>query len=77
MVGTRDATGTVSSRTARWVIAGLLVLGGVVFVLQNREPVTLRLIAVDVSAPLWIAFVATMLLGAVIGWLVFGRDRRV
>jgi uncharacterized integral membrane protein len=58
------------------ILAAVLGLLALAFILQNRDEVTLSLVGIDVSAPLWVAFLATLVVGAAIGWLLAGPVRR-
>lgn len=62
---------TLSSRTV--LIAVLAVLAAV-FVVQNRQETEIRVIVPELTMPLWLALLATLLIGWVIGYL--GRRRR-
>ena len=61
--------------TPRRIGAIALAVVAVVFFLQNRDPVSLQVFFIDISAPLWLAFLATLALGGLIGWLLCGRRR--
>ncbi len=62
---------TVSSRT---VLVAVLAVLAVVFVVQNRQETEIRAIVPELTMPLWLALLATLLIGWVIGYL--GRRRR-
>lgn len=62
--------------TPQRIVALLLAVLVVAFIVQNRATVTLSLLTIQVSAPLWMAFLATAVLGALIGWLLTGRAAR-
>lgn len=64
-------TGKADRRLVVGVIA-LLFAG--VFVAQNREEVQLTLFFVDVTMPLWIGLLVTVVISAVAGFLL-GRGR--
>jgi lipopolysaccharide assembly protein A len=57
----------------RWMGALILAAVALLFVVQNRDPVSLHLFFIEVSAPLWVAFLATIAVGGAIGWLLAGR----
>ncbi|MGY1665836.1 LapA family protein [Geodermatophilus sp. SYSU D00696] len=56
------------------VVALVPAVVAVVFIVQNRERVTVDLFTVDVSAPVWLILTIMVLLGAAVGWLL--RSRR-
>lgn len=62
--------------TPRQVVAIVLAVLALVVVLQNREDVTLTLLMIDVTMPLWIASLVLLLIGALVGWLLASRRRR-
>ncbi len=70
-----------SKRLSRWFpfttrqTAGLvLVVLAVIFVLENRRSTTIRFLIPEVTAPLWVALIASLVLGLVAGGLlVHGR----
>ncbi|MEV0588360.1 LapA family protein [Nonomuraea sp. NPDC050310] len=55
-----------------WVALALLILA-IVFVVQNRQEAHINLLMISISAPMWIALTACVLLGLLIAWL--GRRR--
>lgn len=59
---------------SRWVVNLLLLALVVVFILQNREPVTVRVLVPIVQMPQWVALTLTLVVGAAIGFLS-GRRR--
>jgi len=64
------------SITPRQVVAIVLAVLALVVVVQNREDVTLTLLMVEVTMPLWVASLVLLLIGAVVGWLLSSRRRR-
>lgn len=58
----------------RLVIALALAVLVVVFVVQNRNTVSIELFSITTSAPLWLTLTVVALLGTVVGWLL-GRRR--
>ncbi|MBF9072087.1 LapA family protein [Streptacidiphilus sp. NEAU-YB345] len=58
---------------AKPVAAGLLAVAAVWFIAVNTETVKITLWVVNVSAPLWLILVVTLLVGAVLGKLVSKR----
>lgn len=59
---------------ASWVLPALLVVVAVVFVLENRDPVSIRLLVPVVVMPQWAALTITLVIGVLVGLLV--RRRR-
>lgn len=59
---------------SRWVLNLALFAIAVVFIVQNREPVVLRLLVPIVVMPQWVALTLTLVIGGVIGFLA-GRRR--
>lgn len=60
--------------TSRRALALLLAVLAVVFVVENREPVAIRLLLPVVVMPQWAALAATLVVGVLIGVLL--RRRR-
>ncbi len=56
--------------TARQIAGGVLLLVAVVFVLQNRRSTTVRFLIPEVTAPLWVALLVSVLLGILAGGLL-------
>ena len=61
--------------TPRRIAAGILALTALVFVLQNRDDVTLPLLFIRISAALWFASLALLVTGVLIGVLWTTRRR--
>ncbi|QUG99521.1 DUF1049 domain-containing protein [Saccharopolyspora erythraea] len=58
------------------VVGGLVLVAlAVVFILENRHVVDIRVFVPVVSMPLWTALVAVMLVGIVVG-LLLNRPKR-
>jgi hypothetical protein len=78
----RYPAGMDSKRLSRWFpftprqTAGLvLVVLAVIFVLENRRSTTIRFLIPEVTAPLWVALFASLVVGLVAGGLlVHGRQ---
>ncbi|MGY1669050.1 LapA family protein [Geodermatophilus sp. SYSU D00710] len=74
----RPATSSPQRRAASLrpgqVVALVLAVVAVVFIVQNRERLTVDLFTVDVSAPVWLILTIMVLLGTAVGWLL--RSRR-
>ena len=58
---------------AGWVLPVLLAALVVIFILENRDPVTIRLLLPVVVMPQWAALTITLLLGLLIGGLLVRR----
>ncbi len=66
-----------SERLSRWfpftrrqTIGILLLVLAVVFVLENRRSTTIRFLIPQVTAPLWVALFASLMVGVVAGGLL-------
>ncbi|MGW1201109.1 DUF1049 domain-containing protein [Streptomyces sp. NPDC002536] len=59
---------------SRVVVLAVLVLL-LVFVLENTQRLTIRLIVPEVTAPLWLTLVAMLVIGWVLGRFVHVRRR--
>ncbi|PVZ14794.1 DUF1049 domain-containing protein [Actinomycetospora cinnamomea] len=59
----------------RWVVGGVLLVLAVIFILENRDPVGIRLIIPLVVMPQWAALTLTLVIGFVLGLLVSRRRR--
>lgn len=55
---------------AKLVAIVFLVVIALVLVLVNRDDVSVDLLLFDVTSPLWVTLVGTLLVGVVIGFLV-------
>ncbi len=68
----RSTTGTTRWRS-RWALGGALAVVAVVFVLENRDPVSIRLLIPVVIMPQWAALLTTLVIGLIIGLLLRRR----
>ncbi len=59
--------------SARQVIGLLLRLLAAIFVLENRRSTTVRFLIPEVTAPLWVALLVSMLVGVIAGALMARR----
>ncbi|MGW4894694.1 lipopolysaccharide assembly protein LapA domain-containing protein [Kitasatospora sp. NPDC004240] len=60
----------------RYIGIAVLVILAVWFLFANLDRVQIQFWVFTVTAPLWIALLATLLAGAVLGWLLKGRRER-
>ncbi|WP_328552573.1 LapA family protein [Streptomyces sp. NBC_00358] len=68
--GTREGPMT-PARIAVLVLAAL----GLIFIFENTRSTRIRLLIPEVTMPLWVALLATGLIGAVCGAYAMGRRR--
>ncbi|MDX6286050.1 MAG: hypothetical protein QOG53_1535 [Frankiales bacterium] len=62
--------------TPRQIGVAALAVIALIFVFENTRKVKIRFIVPEVSSPLWVALVVSLLVGIVIGLLLQrGRDR--
>jgi lipopolysaccharide assembly protein A len=71
----RRRTSAGSLLTPQRVTAGVLAVVALVFVLQNRAEVTLQFLGIRVTATLWLASLALLVVGILIGALWTSRSR--
>jgi uncharacterized integral membrane protein len=55
---------------SRWALGGALVVVALIFVLENRDPVSIRLLIPLVTMPQWAALVIALVIGVLIGVLL-------
>jgi uncharacterized integral membrane protein len=60
--------------TSRWILNLALFALVVIFIVENREPVIIRLLIPIVQMPQWVALTVTLVIGGLIGYLT-GRRR--
>jgi uncharacterized integral membrane protein len=60
--------------TSRWFVGVLLAVIALVFVVENRQPASIRLLIPLVIMPQWAALTIALILGIAIGYLL--RRRR-
>ncbi|MEU6235655.1 LapA family protein [Kitasatospora sp. NPDC047058] len=60
----------------RYIGIGVLVVLAVWFLFANLDKVKIQFWVFTVTAPLWIALMATLVAGGVLGWLLKGRRGR-
>lgn len=74
--GTGARTGSDASRkwwTSRWVLGAALAVIAAIFIIENRQPVEIRVLIPVVTMPLWAALTGMVLIGALIGFLLRRR----
>ena len=69
-------TGSSPWWRARWVVPVVLLVLAVIFVLENRAPVTIRLLIPVVVMPQWAALTIALVIGLLIGLTIRRRRRR-
>ncbi|MFJ5116218.1 LapA family protein [Kitasatospora sp. NPDC088548] len=57
----------------RYIGIGVIVVLAVWFLFANLDKVKIQFWVLTVTAPLWIALLATLLAGGALGWLLKGR----
>ncbi|MBD0691820.1 lipopolysaccharide assembly protein LapA domain-containing protein [Kitasatospora sp. NPDC058162] len=60
----------------RYIGIGVIVILAVWFLFANLDKVKIQFWVFTVTAPLWIALLATLVAGGVLGWLLKGRRGR-
>jgi len=59
------------------VIIAIIVVGTLIFWIQNHEKITVSYLTVSVTAPLWLTVLAYLVLGMILGALImYWRGRR-
>ncbi|WP_054813581.1 hypothetical protein [Nocardia arizonensis] len=58
----------------RWLALGLTVLA-VVFVLENRAQVSIEILLINITAPMWLILLTMFLIGWAVGLLTRRRAR--
>jgi lipopolysaccharide assembly protein A len=61
--------------TPQRITAGILAVVALVFVLQNRDDVTLQFLGIRITATLWFASLTLLVVGVLIGVLWNSRRR--
>lgn len=59
--------------TSRWVLGAILLVLVIVFILENRDPVSIRLLIPVVVMPQWAALTTAAVLGLLAGVLLRRR----
>ena len=59
------------------IVALVVVVAALIFILQNRQRVSVSFLSVDITAPIWVLVVGFFVLGGVIvGGLMWPRRKR-
>jgi uncharacterized integral membrane protein len=69
------AAGSTPFYRARWFLPVILAVLVVVFILENRDLVTIRLLVPVVIMPQWAALTITLVIGLLIGLMLRRRKR--
>ncbi|GAB7187678.1 LapA family protein [Kitasatospora sp. Ki12] len=72
----RPPRGEIGGIPTRYIGIGVIVILAVWFLFANLDKVKIQFWVFTVTAPLWIALLATLIAGAVLGWLLKGRRSR-
>ncbi|RKT11858.1 uncharacterized protein DUF1049 [Streptomyces sp. 1114.5] len=72
----RTPRGEIGGIPTRYIGIGVIVILAVWFLFANLDKVKIQFWVFTVTAPLWIALLATLLAGGVLGWLLNGRRNR-
>ncbi|MGN2640960.1 DUF1049 domain-containing protein [Nocardia takedensis] len=59
----------------QWLALGLTVLA-VLFVVENRDKVSIEILLISISAPMWLILLAMFLIGWAVGLLTRRRTAR-
>ncbi|MFJ8046233.1 LapA family protein [Kitasatospora sp. NPDC096147] len=65
--------GEIAGIPTRAIAIGAIVVLAVWFLLANLDKVKIQFWVFTVTAPLWIALLATLIAGGALGWLLKGR----
>ncbi|MGW3074539.1 MULTISPECIES: LapA family protein [unclassified Kitasatospora] len=69
----RSSRGEIGGIPTRYIGIGVIVVLAVWFLFANLDRVQIQFWVFTVTAPLWIALLATLIAGVVLGWLLKGR----
>jgi uncharacterized integral membrane protein len=72
---TRRSSRSARVLTPRRITALVLAAIFILLIAANRQPVTVRVLLIDITGPLWVMLVVSSGLGALLAWLVVGRRR--
>jgi len=73
--GTSDRSPEGFRPSGKQIGAGVVALVLVVFVLQNTQTTTITMVVFDVSFPLWLVLIGTILLSVGVGYVLGGRGK--
>ncbi|MFG2906959.1 LapA family protein [Kitasatospora sp. NPDC048286] len=69
----RSSRGEIGGIPTRYIGIGVIVVLAVWFLFANLDRVQIQFWVFTVTAPLWIALLATLIAGVALGWLLKGR----
>ncbi|MFE4974907.1 LapA family protein [Kitasatospora sp. NPDC056651] len=69
----RSSRSEIGGIPTRYIGIGAIVVLAVWFLFANLDKVKIQFWVFTVTAPLWIALLATLIAGVVLGWLLKGR----
>ncbi|MFE7524454.1 LapA family protein [Kitasatospora sp. NPDC057542] len=72
----RSSRGEIGGIPTRYIGIAVIVILAVWFLFANLDKVKIQFWVFTVTAPLWIALLATLIAGSVLGWLLKGRRNR-
>ncbi|MBV2156093.1 lipopolysaccharide assembly protein LapA domain-containing protein [Kitasatospora sp. SUK 42] len=72
----RSRRSEIGGVPTRYIGIGVIVILAVWFLFANLDNVKIQFWVFAVTAPLWITLLATLIVGAVLGWLLKGRRGR-
>ncbi|MFI2606945.1 lipopolysaccharide assembly protein LapA domain-containing protein [Kitasatospora sp. NPDC018619] len=72
----RSPRGEIGGIPTRYLGIAAIVVLAVWFLFANLDKVRIQFWVFTVTAPLWIALLATLVAGVVLGWLLKGRRDR-
>ncbi|MFJ6620464.1 LapA family protein [Kitasatospora sp. NPDC091335] len=72
----RSSRGEIGGIPTRYIGIGVIVVLAVWFLFANLDKVKIQFWVFTVTAPLWIALLATLIAGVALGWLLKGRRNK-
>jgi uncharacterized integral membrane protein len=71
--GSKGPRSEIAGVPTRYIAIGVIIVLAVWFLFANLERVKIQFWVFTVTAPLWIALLATLVAGGALGWLLKGR----